>query len=40
MKLKREKFAFLTVNGLSTGEYRQLSVKEVKQLYNVAQKKD
>ena len=40
IKLKREKFAFLTVNGLNAGEYRKLSVKEVKQLYGIAQKKD
>lgn len=33
-KLKRETFAFLDLVGLKTGEYRQLSVKEVKKLYN------
>lgn len=35
IKLKREKFAFLDVNGLKSGEYRYLSVKEVKQLYSL-----
>lgn len=33
-KLKRETFAFLDLTGLKVGEYRQLSVKEVKKLYN------
>lgn len=40
LKLKRERFAFLTVNDLKPGEYRKLNIKEVKQLYNLAQKKD
>ena len=35
LKLKREMFAFLNVNGLKSGEYRYLSVKEVKQLYSL-----
>ena len=35
LKLKREMFAFLNVNGLKSGEYRFLSVKEVKQLYSL-----
>ena len=35
IKLKREMFAFLDVNGLKSGEYRYLSVKEVKQLYSL-----
>ena len=35
IKLKREMFAFLSVNGLKSGEYRNLSVKEVKQLYSL-----
>lgn len=35
LKLKREMFAFLDVNGLKSGEYRYLSVKEVKQLYSL-----
>lgn len=33
IKLRRERFSFLTVNDLKSGEYRKLSVKEVKQLY-------
>ncbi len=36
IKLKREVFAFLTTDGLKSGEYRQLSKKEVKQLYNIS----
>ena len=40
IKLTRERFAFLTVDNLKTSEYRKLSIKEVKQLYNMAQKKD
>ena len=35
LKLKREMFAFLNVNGLKSGEYRYLSIKEVKQLYSL-----
>ena len=35
LKLKREMFAFLDVNGLKSGEYRYLSIKEVKQLYGL-----
>lgn len=35
IKLKREMFAFLDVNGLKSGEYRYLSIKEVKQLYSL-----
>ncbi len=38
LKLKREMFAFLNVNGLKSGEYRYLSVKEVKQLYSIVNK--
>lgn len=34
LKLKRTNYAFLDLRGLSIGEYRTLSVKEVKQLYN------
>ena len=34
LKLKRESIAFLTVAGLKSGEYRNLSIKEVKMLYN------
>jgi len=33
LKLKREKIAFLDVKNLKSGEYRYLSVKEVKKLY-------
>lgn len=33
IKLKRERLAFLTLDGLKSGEYRQLSIKEVKKLY-------
>lgn len=35
LKLKRESFAFLNLFGLNSGEYRKLSVKEVKQLYSL-----
>jgi len=38
LKLKREKFGFLDLNGLKSGEYRQLSVHEVKKLYNDSKK--
>ena len=34
LKLKRESVAFLTLDGLKSGEYRELSIKEVKMLYN------
>ena len=34
LKLKRESIAFLTLDGLKSGEYRELSIKEVKKLYN------
>lgn len=33
LKLKREKIAFLDIKGLKSGEYRLLTVKEVKKLY-------
>ena len=33
LKLKRESVAFLTLDGLKSGEYRELSIKEVKMLY-------
>ncbi len=32
-KLSRVEYAFLTLNGLKSGEYRKLSIKEVKKLY-------
>lgn len=35
LKLKRKKYAFLSLEGLKTGEYRRLNVKEVKNLYNL-----
>lgn len=34
VKLKRVRYSFLTLDGLSTGEYRTLTLKEVKKLYN------
>lgn len=38
IKLKRESFAFLTTDGLKSGEYRKLSIKEVKMLYSLINK--
>ncbi len=35
LKLKREKYAFLTLEGLASKEYRTLTIKEVKKLYNI-----
>ncbi len=35
LKLKRERYAFLNLSGLKSGEYRELSIKEVKQLYSL-----
>lgn len=35
IKLKRERYAFLDLTGLKSGEYRKLSTKEVKQLYSL-----
>lgn len=37
--LKRERYGFLTLDGLTSGEYRFLSIKEVKKLYNLANNK-
>ncbi len=34
-KLKRESYAFLTLGNLKSGEYRELSLKEVKKLYSL-----
>lgn len=34
VKLKREKYGFLTLGNLKSGEYRELSIKEVKKLYS------
>ncbi len=39
IKLRRERFAFLDVNDLKAGEYRELTIKEVKQLYSLAKNK-
>lgn len=36
LKLKREKYGFLTLDGLQSGEYRPLTPKEVKQLRQYA----
>ncbi len=33
IKLKREAYAFLTLQGLRVGEYRKLTIKEVRKLY-------
>ena len=33
--LKRERFAFLTLDGLTSGEYRHLNIKEVKKLISL-----
>lgn len=38
IKLKREKIAFLDLTGLKSGEYRKLTVKEVKKLYSLDKK--
>ena len=35
LKLKREKIAFLSVDKLKSGEYRKLTIKEVKKLYSL-----
>ena len=34
IKLKRESFSFLNVKNMNAGEYRKLTIKEVKKLYN------
>jgi 23S rRNA pseudouridine2605 synthase len=39
MKLKRESYAFLNVKDLQSGEYRTLSLKEVKRLYSLKKSK-
>ena len=39
IKLKRENFAFLNLDGLRSGEYRYLATHEVKMLYSLAKKK-
>lgn len=35
LKLKRTNYAFLTLDGLSRGEYRTLTIKEIKHLYSL-----
>ena len=40
IKLKRESFAGLTLDGLTSGKYRHLSIKEVKRLYGFAGKNE
>jgi len=39
LKLKREKYAFLTLDGLKSGESRMLTTKEIKTLYSLNTKK-
>ena len=39
IKLKRERYAFLTLKGLQSGDYRKLNAKEVKQLYALVNNK-
>lgn len=39
LKLKREKIAFLTLDGLASKDYRTLTIKEVKQLYSLNKKR-
>ena len=38
LKLKREKYAFLTLEGLASKDYRTLTIKEVKKLYSLSKK--
>ena len=38
IKLRRESVAFLTCDGIKSGEYRELSIKEVKTLYSLGKK--
>ena len=38
LKLKRERIAFLTLDGLASKDYRELSIKEVKKLYSLDKK--
>ena len=40
IKLKREKFSFLDLKGLQAGEYRRLTPKEIKKLYNETKRVD
>lgn len=39
LKLKRERIAFLTLDGLKSGEYRKLNHKEISILYNLIKNK-
>lgn len=39
LKLKRERIAFLDLSGLASKDYRKLTAKEVKQLYDLSQNK-
>lgn len=39
IKLKRESFSFLNVKNMNAGEYRKLTIKEVKKLYNEIENK-
>lgn len=39
LKLKRERIAFLNLDGLNSKEYRTLTIKEVKQLYSLDKKR-
>ena len=39
LKLKRIKYAFLDLKNMKIGEYRKLTIKEIKQLYNITNKK-
>ena len=34
LKLKRIRYAIFDLEGLSIGEYRKLTIKEIRQLYN------
>ncbi len=40
IKLKRERYAFLDLSGLKSGEYRRLTKKEVNVLYNMINNKE
>ena len=40
LKLKRESVAFLTLDGVKPGSYRELSIKEVKKLYGEKNNQD
>jgi len=40
LKLSRIKFAFLDCKGLKSGEYRELTIKEIKKLYSLSENKN